>query len=560
MMKKSNKLIVIALLSLMFFSLSFLSCKGARAAEYTKSKVQSMLKEAKKKQKQIKKKYDSDKSRVKKANKGKYWISNNNFLAVPNTYNYSVRTKKKIITIVGGWGNLDIYQVSEDILKYYHVSGYVKNTKVYNTNPKTYFVKGVKLTKNKYRNQLNSIENKIDELNRALHAYYEFDKKAIKKASFSVNKSYKLTKYLQYKLSKYDVQSWSVDDDSIASISDDGVLTFNKAGTVAVTVKSKISGKHTTVNLSCYEDIRCTLQDVNTLSTITKNSSTGVYELHYTQKARIIISGSKSGNGYECKYSSSSPTIATVDDTGIITVGTQSGSCTITVSSDASVDPYEIRITAVPMSWNDKLVGINTNSQFFVRHDNSSTNVIHEVGNTEYGEKIQISHEGSLVSSMKFTYESSDEKVATVDSSGLILITGNGMENRQCTIKIDNGFGSSHLVEITVSPCFKLKVDYTPAENSATYRFDSSSFDGHRIYSVYLGDKFKFYSDPNIYNLTFVLDDDAKKYLSVDQSTGTITIVNEPSGSTSVGVDVLYGEISGHTYKQELTFGIFQAK
>ena len=460
-MRKNMRLYLLIVLLGVFLGISVDGSPSVAATTYTRSQVIERISKVKAQIKTVKKKYNADKPRVKKANKGKYYISED-AVYTPNHKSIStVLRNKKQYLIKSGLENLDIEDVGDELNIYTHVSGYVKTIKVVGKKGanKVYFVKGVTLTKNKYQKKLDKLNGELADLKDSLNNEYSFYTEKINDISFSVGKEYDLNKYLVFKYD-FDELIWSVSDSSVASIND-GVFCFNKAGTVKVSLMSSISGKETTLELSCKEDFDIQLKDVDTNNTLkieevidrTTREFYHAYSLTFMQKVQIIC-GTKSGGNYSYKYKSSDSEIASIDENGLITVGKKCGVCIIEVDSDVSSSGKSFYIYSDEAYWKDgvEMISASSNCRFvFDDARGGNEEIIHEIWYACYGDQMQIKHTGDNLNRMRFTYESSDTGVATVDANGVITITGDGNDKNRCKIKIMNGCGSYHLIDVHVS-------------------------------------------------------------------------------------------------------------
>lgn len=143
-------------------------------------------------------------------------------------------------------------------------------------------------------------------------------------ATITVDEIQSLTTTVEPKNATNQRVSFSSSDTSVASVQSDGKVTGKKAGTAIITVKSEDGDKTATC------DITVTPKPVPVTGLELSYSSLELFEGE-TEQLAVTVSPSNADNK-AVSFVSSSPSIATVNNSGLITA-LKPGSSTVTVSS-----------------------------------------------------------------------------------------------------------------------------------------------------------------------------------------------------------------------------------
>ena len=182
---------------------------------------------------------------------------------------------------------------------------------------------------------------------------------------------------------------WKSDNPNIVDVTN-GKITGKSIGTTIIRV---ISGNYRT---SCKVNV---ISDYISITGLKLKNSSGSVVINGTQKIEPLITPDNASNKFVI-YRSSNEEIATVDQNGVIT-GKKLGSTIITVKSVSSPYTATYSINVI-----DK---INLNS--------ISINKTLEI-KEQATAKINITYNPTNATNKKVTWKSSNEKIATVDSSG----------------------------------------------------------------------------------------------------------------------------------------------
>ena len=203
-------------------------------------------------------------------------------------------------------------------------------------------------------------------------------------------------------------------------------------------------------------------------------------------------------------YASSDETLATVDDLGVVTIGTEPGTVTITATFEGDdyfnegSASYTIIITEKPIVKQDADLSF------------SETEVTTEAENAEFIAPSLVNPHDLAV-----TYASSDETLATVDEqSGAVTIGSNaGTVTITATFEGDDYFNegsASYTIIITEKPIVKQDADLSFSETEVTTEAENADFIAPTLVN------------PHDLVVTYASSDET--LATVDEQSGTVTI------------------------------------
>lgn len=227
-------------------------------------------------------------------------------------------------------------------------------------------------------------------------SYIGFDRIEVAPATSSV----KIGKTQQFSATLYDKQNvpienvdfiWESSDQTVATIDDTGLATVIKDGTVSFTASALgVTSDSIPLNIAGYKNIM-----VSPVSTTVKINGTKKFT------AALYDEDGDPVNNVSFTWSSSDDTVATIDSDGILTV-LKDGNVTVTASALSLVsDPVTVNIAGY---------------QNIVVTPSSSTV---KMNNTQQFTAVLYDEENDPVEGVTFTWNSSNNTLLTVDSTGL---------------------------------------------------------------------------------------------------------------------------------------------
>ena len=197
---------------------------------------------------------------------------------------------------------------------------------------------------------------------------------------------------------------WESSDETIATVSSNGVITARRGGTCTVT--GTCGDASITVYVTCDFTVPSTVLDMN-YEDVTMN--------HEGQTLELAIDYDLTADQIKnTVWESSDESVATVSDKGVITA-VADGTAVIT----ASIAEYTASciVRCVNVTGNK---GVNSSeSEYVINYE--------DVTLTRKGEYFQLTLKSVVGNEVPaFTWKSSDTKVATVDSKGVVTAVANG--------------------------------------------------------------------------------------------------------------------------------------
>ena len=207
---------------------------------------------------------------------------------------------------------------------------------------------------------------------------------------------------------------WESSDETIATVDDYGVISARRGGTCTIT--GTCGDASITVYVTCDFTVPSTVLDMN-YEDVTMN--------HEGQTLALAIDYDLTSDQIKnTVWESSDETVATVDDEGVVTA-VADGTAVIT----ASIAEYTASciVRCVNVTGNK---GVNSDeSEYVINYE--------DVTLSRKGEYFQLTLKSVVGNEVPdFTWKSSDTKVATVDSKGVVTAVANG------TCKITTSIGS----------------------------------------------------------------------------------------------------------------------
>ena len=230
--------------------------------------------------------------------------------------------------------------------------------------------------------------------------------------------------------------TWKSSDTAVATVSSSGVVTAKTVGTVTITCTAKDGSG---VKATC----KVTVKQPVTKITLNKTSAKLFISKNLTLKATVAPSSAANKN---VTWSSSNSSVATVSSSGVVTAK-KAGTATITCKAkDGSGVKATCKITvAKPVT---KITLNNTKADLVVGNQLTLKATVNPKDATN----------------RKVTWTSSNTKIATVSSSGVVTAKGAGIVTITC--KAADGSGVKEACKITVTA-------YTPTEQFVVRLYNS---------------------------------------------------------------------------------------
>ncbi len=212
--------------------------------------------------------------------------------------------------------------------------------------------------------------------------------------------------------------TYSSSDTSVATVTNDGTVTIVGVGTTNITATAAETNDYSSASASYSLNVSKGSQEISfSISTINKKVS----DLFFTETAVHTV-----GDG-TVTYSSSSPTVALVDNNGKVTI-VGVGTATITATA-AGTEHYKEASASYSLNVGTK------NAQVL----SFSSSVV----NKEYGDSDYTMTATHTVGDGAVTYSSSDAQVATVNNSGKVHIVGVGTTTIMATAAETSNYAAS---------------------------------------------------------------------------------------------------------------------
>ena len=243
--------------------------------------------------------------------------------------------------------------------------------------------------------------------------------------------------------------AWTSSDDGVATVDPSGLVTGVRAGDA--TIRATVDGVSGTAMLTVTEPPPPPPPVVATVMVTPKEASieedgTQQFEAMASTSDGMVISGA------EFAWTSSDDGVATVDQSGLST-GISAGEVTITASADDVTGTAMLTVTEPPPPPPPVVATVTV----------SPSEASIEEGQTQQFEAIAATAEGMAIADVEFTWTSSDDIVATVNSMG--LATGVSAGEVMITATVDDVSGTATLT-VTEPPPVVATVTVSPSEAS----------------------------------------------------------------------------------------------
>ena len=234
--------------------------------------------------------------------------------------------------------------------------------------------------------------------------------------------------------------TWLSSDSKIATVDENGVVTGVSAGKTTITVISS-NGKKAT----CTVEVTTDTVEVKEIELVPDATEIGAGSM---TQVSAIIKPEKATNR-ELVWMSSDPSIATVDDKGIVK-GLKSGTVTITAKTK---DGKVVAKTTITIKTSPTPTPMQIESLSFAQ---SSVSV--KKGNTL---GLTVTVEPIELSNKKLTWKSSNTEIVTVDENG--VITGVNLGTATITVTSSNGKKATCTVEVVTNTIPVESIELTPS-------------------------------------------------------------------------------------------------
>ncbi len=218
---------------------------------------------------------------------------------------------------------------------------------------------------------------------------------------------------------------WSSSDTSIATVDNTGKVLGISAGNTTITVETQDGS----IKATCEVTVITPVVNVESVGLNTNSLRLSIGE---PGQLTAIVNPSNAANK-EVTWSSSNPSVATVDNTGKV-LGMSAGNTTITVTTDDGEKTATCNVTVITPVVNVESVGLNTNSLSLSPGEASQlTAIVNPINATN----------------KKVNWSSSNPAVATVDSTGKV----SGLTAGGATITAETEDGARKITcNVTVKP------------------------------------------------------------------------------------------------------------
>lgn len=258
-----------------------------------------------------------------------------------------------------------------------------------------------------------------------------------KRISVAVGYTYNLTYSLQPSNATENNLVFSSSDQSVAIINQNGVIKGLKEGNAIITVATSNGKVKDTTYVTVYKSGTTTVVDGEPVKTTVYPKSINISNNDITLKVgstiSVVATVLPSDANQSLSWTSSNSRVATVDSNGLITA-ISPGTATI-VAKTVNDITANIKVTVGDYSVKLKSISVNTNY------------LVMPLGKTM---QLSVLYNPKNASNKTITWESSNSKVVTVNSSGYIKAVGPGTAIIKA-ISADGGYTDTATIEVTGS-------------------------------------------------------------------------------------------------------------
>lgn len=273
--------------------------------------------------------------------------------------------------------------------------------------------------------------------------------------TLAVGETFKFTATVDVTGTAAKTVTWSSDDTAVAEVAADGTVTAKVEGTATITATStadKSKSDSVTVTVTAADEPAVNGVTINDSAESVTVAEGATVELTVAVDA---VGGADAG----VTWRSEDETIATVDENGVVT-GVAEGSTTVTATSvfdTSKSDSITVEVTAVGAPV------INS-----VTIDQGDTLSLAEGATSQL--TVTVDAEGGADESV--TWESSDESVVTVDTTGMVMAVGTAGQSATVTATstVDPSKSDSIAVTVTASTAkVTLTLDFTGSGSGTVF-------------------------------------------------------------------------------------------
>lgn len=258
-----------------------------------------------------------------------------------------------------------------------------------------------------------------------------------KRISVAVGYTHNLTYSLQPSNATENNLVFSSSDQSVAIINQNGVIKGLKEGNAIITVATSNGKVKDTTYVTVYKSGTTTVVDGEPVKTTVYPKSINISNNDITLKVgstiSVVATVLPSDANQSLSWTSSNSRVATVDSNGLITA--ISPGTAIIVAKTVNDITANIKVTVGDYSVKLKSISVNTNY------------LVMPLGKTM---QLSVLYNPKNASNKTITWESSNSKVVTVNSSGYIKAVGPGTAIIKAT-SADGGYTDTATIEVTGS-------------------------------------------------------------------------------------------------------------
>jgi len=241
--------------------------------------------------------------------------------------------------------------------------------------------------------------------------------------------------------------NWISSNEVVATVSSTGVITARKAGTATITASSVEYP-----NVSCNSAFEAVDPRIVSATITPRNGSLRINIPRQLSVALADSVGGAIGSGRVVTWSSSTPAIASVSATGLVT-GLSLGTARIVVNAEGAKDSVSFTVTKVPVA--------------AVRLSPLSSSVV-QGGTVQITPTVEDST-GVIVSDRVIEWSSSDPTKASVSGTGLVTSISPGTVTITAISETKQGTANVTVQQVPVDTI--LASDYAVALNAANKSF-----------------------------------------------------------------------------------------